>query len=102
LQHKKSALDFIRKKAIVSLLICYFCMLHFSRLTHLHTHLTTIQEIIPGQDIFVVGGALRDLLLGISEHITDVDLTGAGTPEQWRETMHLPETGRSRFRTEKF
>lgn len=77
-------------------------MLHFSRLAHLHTHRSIVQEITPEQDIFIVGGAIRDLLLGISETVTDIDLTGAGDPEQWWECMQLPEAGRSRFRTEKF
>lgn len=77
-------------------------MLYFSRLAHLHTHTTLLHDILPQQDVFVVGWAIRDLLLGITETVTDVDLTWAWTPDVRRNHMHLPETGRSRFRTEKF
>jgi len=77
-------------------------MLDFSRLAHLHTHRSIVQQITPEQDVFIVGGAIRDLLLGISETVTDIDLTGSENPEQWWECMQIPETGRSRFRTEKF
>jgi tRNA nucleotidyltransferase (CCA-adding enzyme) len=77
-------------------------MLHFSRLIKLHSQFSLLQQIIPEQEMFVVGGALRDLLLGIGEEITDIDLTGTGTPESRWNNMHLPEIGRARFRTEKF
>ena len=50
-------------------------MLYFSRLAHLHIHTTLLQEIFPTKDVWIVGGAIRDLLLGISEEVTDIDLT---------------------------
>jgi tRNA nucleotidyltransferase (CCA-adding enzyme) len=77
-------------------------MLHFSRLAHLHTHTTLLQEILPATEVRIVGGAIRHLLLGISEEVTDIDLTWAGLPDERRDRITLPEAGRGRFRTEKF
>ena len=51
-------------------------MLHFNRLHHLQAHTTLLTEILPQNDCFIVGGAIRDLLLGITEQVTDIDLTG--------------------------
>lgn len=77
-------------------------MLSFTNLFALTPHRERLQTLFSGQEMFVVGWTIRDLLLGIDKEIIDIDLTGAGSPDSWREQMQLPETGWSRFRTEKF
>lgn len=76
--------------------------MHFSSLSILHNHTTTLGSIFPWRACFVVGGAIRDLLLGITQDPKDIDITWAGQPNDRREKMELPEEDRSCFRTEKF
>ncbi len=76
--------------------------MHFSSLSILHNHTTTLGSIFPWRECFVVGGAIRDLLLGITDNPNDIDITWAGQPNDRRDMMELPEEERSCFRTEKF
>ena len=50
----------------------------------------------------MVGGAIRDVLLGIETPLTDIDVTLPGDPTSLREQMQLDESTTSRFRTEKY
>lgn len=76
-------------------------MLSFDRLHVLEKHLRRLHSIVPKQQFFVVGGAIRDLLLWITDDPKDIDFTTAATPDQLRQS--LPEKASfSRFRTEKF
>ncbi len=76
--------------------------MHFSSLSILQNHTTTLGSIFPWRECFVVGGAIRDLLLGITDNPNDIDITWAWQPNDRRDMMELPEEDRSCFRTEKF
>lgn len=77
-------------------------MLNFKNLSILHNHHTSVQQLLAQQDIFVVGGCIRDLLLGITHDPKDIDITMSGDPDSIWEAMPFDETTLSRFRTEKF
>ena len=50
-------------------------MLHFENLSLLHTHHEYLTPLLGEKDFFVVGGSVRDILLGITEDPTDIDIT---------------------------
>ena len=77
-------------------------MLHFSRLHTLRKHTTFLSPLLWEKNFFVVGGAVRDLLLWITTDPTDIDLTLAADPDQLRDDMPYDDSQISRFRTEKF
>jgi tRNA nucleotidyltransferase/poly(A) polymerase len=57
-------------------------MLHFDHLEILDTHTTFLTKKIKTQKaLFLVGGCIRDLLLGTENHPTDIDFTMAGKPD---------------------
>lgn len=56
--------------------------MQFSSLTRLNTHIARISALLDGQQIFVVGGAVRDLLLGITTDPADIDMTLIGSPTE--------------------
>ena len=88
---------------IMHILLSIFSSMQFSSLSRLDTHITRISTLLNGEQIFVVGGAVRDLLLGISPELSDIDMTLVGSPEalQKRLSEDVPE-GMSFFCTEKF
>jgi tRNA nucleotidyltransferase/poly(A) polymerase len=83
-------------------------MLHFQNLSKLDTHLNFLNKkmLAPSldagnnQNLFLVGGCIRDLLLDIEENPTDIDLTLAGNPKDIYE--NIDKEGLSHFMTEKF
>lgn len=54
--------------------------LYFSNLYKLHEHIDFLEQSCWLKDFFVVGGVVRDLLLGHKKDIDDVDLTMSGEP----------------------
>lgn len=56
-------------------------MLHFDRLQTLADHTVFMQKKIKHEDIFLVGGCIRDLLLGTVENPLDIDLALAADPK---------------------
>lgn len=75
-------------------------MLHFENLNTLDTHLNYLTKKIGNQNIFLVGGCIRDLLLDVEENPTDIDLTMAGKPEEIYKNIDKSDI--SHFMTEKF
>ena len=75
-------------------------MLNFERLQILQKYYDYIQKKTGVRDYFLVGGALRDILLGIKEKLDDVDLTIAGEPIGLYAQME--KEAFSHFITEKF
>lgn len=75
-------------------------MLHFENLKTLDIHLDYLNTKIKNQDLFLVGGCIRDLLLDIEDNPTDIDLTLAGEPEKIYKNIN--KEGLSHFITEKF
>jgi len=82
-------------------------MLFRSKLVNLDNHINFLNKKIKnlpagkqGQDIFLVGGAIRNLLLGIDNDPTDIDFTMAGKPEEIYKK--IDKKWLSHFITEKF
>ncbi len=59
-----------------------------------------LSSFLTFQDVFFVGGAIRDVLLGITQDPKDIDLTLSWHPDEVRSQIH--DDACSRFRTEKF
>jgi len=57
-------------------------MLAFRNLPIFHAHQHYLREVLGREDIFFVGGCIRDVLLGITENPNDIDITMAGKPEE--------------------
>lgn len=76
--------------------------LNFKSLQHLNTHSTFLNELFQDQQLFIVWGTVRDLLLWRTDSPTDIDLTCLGDPDKIWEAMQFNEETMSRFRTEKF
>ncbi len=77
-------------------------MLTLKNLWYLKQHNTYLSWILDTQEIFLVGGCIRDLLLNITQDPKDVDFTMHIDPDIARENMNFDEKTLSRFRTEKF
>lgn len=77
--------------------------MQISSLHTLDAHISRISPLLNGKQLFVVGGAVRDLILGIETHPTDIDMTLAGKPDVLQKKLgdNVPE-GFSFFCTEKF
>lgn len=75
-------------------------MLHFSWLSALYSHITYLSSKLGRNDFFLVGGCIRDVLLGLSENPKDIDLTLAGEPKSIYNAINKTEL--SHFMTEKF
>ena len=56
-------------------------MLHFDRLQALADHAVFMQKKNKLDDVFLVGGCVRDLLLGTIENPLDIDLALAADPQ---------------------
>ncbi|MFA7284272.1 MAG: HD domain-containing protein [Candidatus Absconditabacterales bacterium] len=82
--------------------------LHFEHLQKLRTHADYLQDHLGLTDFFVVGGVVRDMLLGKQLDIVDVDLTMCGDPSNiWTEIKQTKDISTEDksfdlFRTEKF
>ncbi len=77
-------------------------MFLFENLHILDQHKSYLNDIIPHQEIFVVWGCIRDILLWITNDPLDIDITCAWNPDEIWELMNFDETLVSRFRTEKY
>jgi tRNA nucleotidyltransferase/poly(A) polymerase len=75
-------------------------MLHLHALKHLDKHQHFLQKRIKNQHLFLVGGAVRDVLLGTNNDPLDIDFTMGGTPEALYADFDTQ--GLSHFITEKF
>ena len=57
-------------------------MIHLDKLSVLDTHILFLTKKIKTQKaLFLVGGCIRDLLLGTENRPTDIDFTMAGKPD---------------------
>lgn len=75
-------------------------MLNFEKIKNLDTHIDYLDKKIKDKNIFLVGGAIRDLLLWLIDDPKDIDLTMAWEPTKiykWIDKKDL-----SHFITEKF
>jgi tRNA nucleotidyltransferase/poly(A) polymerase len=76
----------------------------FSRgnIHRLDRHLQTVRDAAQ-QEVFLVGGCVRDVLCGWTENPTDVDSTAAGDPAQiYAHFQAQAEKYIGLFRTEKY
>ena len=48
--------------------------LEFESLNELHSHKTYLAKVFNTEDVFLVGGCIRDLLLGVTKNPKDIDL----------------------------
>ncbi|USN57379.1 MAG: hypothetical protein H6766_02825 [Candidatus Peribacteria bacterium] len=81
----------------------YFSM-YLDRLSALQQHLDYLHTKIPHTPLYLVGGCVRDLLLGSTDSPTDIDVTAPGEPETIRNHINYQEkkSDFSFFYTEKF
>jgi len=75
-------------------------MLYFSKLQALHKHIIFLQKKLKQDYVFLVGGCVRDLLLGITDEPTDIDVTLAADPNELYTKIDKKKI--SHFMTEKF
>lgn len=66
----------------------------------MQSHVEFLQSKAGIRDFFLVGGCVRDLLLGIKTDLVDIDFTMAGNPLDLYEKMEKEDF--SHFITEKF
>lgn len=79
-----------------------FTMITLQYCANLFKHHDFLTDHIGHENHFIVGGALRDILLGLSTDPTDIDVTLATTPEQLLKTLTIDQEKTSMFSTEKF
>lgn len=66
-----------------NLLDKYKILLSFDPLKTLDSHIAFLQKKLKDPHVFfLVGGCVRDLLLGIEKKPTDIDFTMSGDPKQ--------------------
>lgn len=76
-------------------------MLFFDYLKNIDSHISFLQKKIKDKHtLFLVGGCVRDPLLGIDKKPNDIDITMAGQPTAIYAA--IDKTGMSHFITEKF
>lgn len=76
-------------------------MLFFDYLKNIDSHISFLQKKIKDKhSLFLVGGCVRDPLLGIDKKPSDIDITMAGQPTAIYTA--IDKTGMSHFITEKF
>lgn len=63
-------------------------MVYFDRLIAIDHHIDYLQSLLPEQDFFIVGGMIRDLLLGRTTNMDDVDIAMAGEPWAIKSSIH--------------
>ena len=66
----------------------------------LQTHLHYLNKKCNNNHLFLVGGCVRDILLGTNFNPHDIDVTGAGEPQDIAAAIDQTEI--SFFQTEKF
>ncbi len=75
-------------------------MLDFSKLKLLARHKKNLDHYLHRRDCFLIGGAVRDLILGVEQNPQDIDATIAGNPTTIYAQIDDPEL--DHFITEKF
>ena len=76
-------------------------MIQSEHLTLLDKHLSFLQKQTKAENsLFLVGGCVRDFLLGLEKKPTDIDFTMAGKPVEIYSK--ISKAGISHFMTEKF
>ena len=75
-------------------------MLHFNNLKKLIPHHAFLTKKIGKSDFFLVGGCVREILLGTTKNPLDIDFTMAGNPLEIYE--NIDKDGISHFITEKY
>lgn len=75
-------------------------MLHLQNLYNLNKHCDYLSQKTGIKSLFVVGGAVRDILLGLEKDPYDIDITCAGDPKKIFSSTDKTEM--SAFMTEKF
>lgn len=75
-------------------------MLHFHNLKKLIPHHTFLTKKIGKSDFFLVGGCVREILLGTTKNPLDIDFTTAGNPLEIYQNLNTD--GISHFITEKY
>ena len=73
---------------------------HFQSLKNLAKHHYFLSKKFQNSDFFLVGGSVRDLLLGLTKAPIDIDITLAGNPLEIYDS--IDKEGLSHFITEKF
>ena len=74
-----------------------------SALSVLDHHIDYLHKTLPKESLFVVGGAVRDVLLGITLEPHDIDMTLVGEPDAlYKRISRIDRDEASVFRTEKF
>lgn len=75
-------------------------MLQFDWLKDLDKHQKFLQKKCKNENIFLVGGAIRDLILGLEKNFLDIDFTMSGLPTSIYNK--IDKKGLSHFITEKY
>lgn len=76
--------------------------LYTDQLSSLFEHQKNLQHILPNKSVFLVGGVIRDTLLGIQSKKVDIDITWPWEPDTYRSASEIRWQHNSRFRTEKY
>lgn len=77
--------------------------MQLQNIPHLDSHIELLAPHSLGKQLFVVGGAIRDILLGINTDPTDIDMTLVGEPDDvFAALQDISSDSFSLFRTEKF
>ncbi len=77
--------------------------MHIASIIQLEKHISYIKSLYDLGDFFIVGGAVRDVLLGKKGYILDVDITMQWDPNNIRQIISSKKIeGIDIFRTEKF
>ena|GEM_PF-5506748 len=71
--------------AFSPIIITILNMLQRNNLSALHAHQDYLKQLLAQEDIFVVGGCIRDLLLGITTDPKDIDITMSSEPDTIRD-----------------
>lgn len=80
-----------------------FFPMKFQSISYLDRHLSSVAPYISGQQLFVVGGAVRDILLGVNTEPHDIDMTLVMQPDELYENLQKADRDSfSLFRTEKY
>ncbi len=75
-------------------------MFSFDNLTYLDSHIAYLHKKLKNDNVFLVWGCIRDLLLWIAKAPYDIDVTLAWEPKEIYQKIN--KTGISHFMTEKF
>lgn len=77
-------------------------MLQWNNLSLLEEYHHYLAQVLPGQRFFFVGGTVRDLLLGRTTSLKDLDVTLGGQPQTIKNLIFQSGSSFSFFDTEKY